>query len=93
MAEGQPYEYRRRPLTEPDWTRFPGWRGVTREEWVVLPGNGYCARKSRSLIVSLAVPLVDQRRDLRRAPGFFGALVEMLVGLHEAGQDFGGGLE
>ncbi|HKT02548.1 MAG TPA: lysine 2,3-aminomutase [Rugosimonospora sp.] len=29
----QPYEYRRRPLTEPDWTRFPGWRGVTRDEW------------------------------------------------------------
>ncbi len=29
----QPYEYRRRPLVEPDWTRFPGWRGVTRDEW------------------------------------------------------------
>ena len=23
---GQPYDYRRRPLVEPDWTRFPGWR-------------------------------------------------------------------
>ena len=30
---GQPYEYRRRPLVEPDWTRFPGWRHVTREQW------------------------------------------------------------
>ena len=29
----QPYQYRRRPLVEPDWTRFPGWRGVTAAEW------------------------------------------------------------
>jgi lysine 2,3-aminomutase len=32
-AAGQPYEYRRRELIEPDWSRFPGWRGVTREQW------------------------------------------------------------
>lgn len=30
---GQPYDYRRRPLTEPDWTRLPGWHHVTRTEW------------------------------------------------------------
>ena len=30
---GQPYEYHRRPLVEPDWTRFPGWRHVTRDQW------------------------------------------------------------
>ena len=29
----QPYEYRRRTLAEPDWTRFPGWRDVTAEQW------------------------------------------------------------
>jgi lysine 2,3-aminomutase len=29
----QPYEYRRRPLVEPDWTRLPGWRQVTRDQW------------------------------------------------------------
>jgi lysine 2,3-aminomutase len=29
----QPYDYRRRELVEPDWTRFPGWRGVTQAEW------------------------------------------------------------
>ena len=29
----QPYEYRRRELTEPDRRRLPGWAGVTREEW------------------------------------------------------------
>ncbi|MFI6071720.1 KamA family radical SAM protein [Actinoplanes sp. NPDC051343] len=30
---GQPYEYRRRTLVEPDWTRFPGWRDVTTAQW------------------------------------------------------------
>ncbi len=29
----QPYLYRRSELVEPDWTRFPGWREVTAEEW------------------------------------------------------------
>ena len=29
----QPYEYRRAELVEPDWTRFPGWRDVTRAQW------------------------------------------------------------
>ncbi|GAA0528413.1 lysine 2,3-aminomutase [Paractinoplanes ferrugineus] len=30
---GQPYDYRRRPLAEPDWTRFPGWKHVTTAQW------------------------------------------------------------
>jgi len=30
---GQPYEYRRVELVEPDWTRFPGWRAVTAAQW------------------------------------------------------------
>jgi len=29
----QPYRYRRRALLEPDWTRLPGWRNVTPDEW------------------------------------------------------------
>jgi len=29
----QPYAYRRRELTEPDWTRLPGWRHITAVEW------------------------------------------------------------
>jgi len=32
-ATGQPYRYLRRELVEPDWTRLPGWRGVTAEQW------------------------------------------------------------
>jgi lysine 2,3-aminomutase len=29
----QPYEARRRELVEPDWTRFPGWRDVSPDQW------------------------------------------------------------
>ena len=29
----QPYVYRRRELVEPDWTRLPGYRDVTAEQW------------------------------------------------------------
>ena len=32
-ANAQPYAYARRELVEPDWTRLPGWRNVTRDEW------------------------------------------------------------
>ena len=32
-AERQPYHYRRADLVEPDWTRFPGWRDVTIDDW------------------------------------------------------------
>jgi len=33
VLNGQPHEYRRHELVEPDWTRLPGWRDVTREQW------------------------------------------------------------
>ena len=29
----QPYEYRRREPSEPDWRRLPGWRDVTERQW------------------------------------------------------------
>jgi lysine 2,3-aminomutase len=32
-ANAQPYTYALRELVEPDWTRLPGWRDVTRAEW------------------------------------------------------------
>jgi lysine 2,3-aminomutase len=32
-GDGQPYAYRRAELVEPDWTRLPGWKDVTAEEW------------------------------------------------------------
>ncbi len=30
LSAGQPYPYQRVELVEPDWTRFPGWREVSR---------------------------------------------------------------
>ena len=33
MVIEQPYQYRRRRLVEPDWTRFPGWADVTEADW------------------------------------------------------------
>jgi lysine 2,3-aminomutase len=47
---GQPYEYRRRELVEPDWTRFPGWRGVTREQWESAQWQrAHCVKNARQL--------------------------------------------
>lgn len=33
ITEGQPYQYVRQQLVEPDWRRFPGWRQATEEQW------------------------------------------------------------
>ena len=47
---GQPYEYRRRPLTEPDWRRFPGWAGVTTAEWESAQWQrAHCVKNIRQL--------------------------------------------
>jgi KamA family protein len=47
---GQPYSYHRRPLTEPDWRRFPGWRDVTREEWESAQWQrAHCVKNVRQL--------------------------------------------
>ncbi|MEY8014806.1 KamA family radical SAM protein [Mycobacterium sp. HUMS_12744610] len=32
-AIDQPYAYARKPLSEPDWRRYPGWAAVTDAEW------------------------------------------------------------
>src|SRR5690606_11875946 len=29
----QPYVYQRREIVEPDWSRFPGWREITADQW------------------------------------------------------------
>jgi KamA family protein len=46
----QPYAYRRRPLAEPDWTRLPGWRQVTRAEWSSAQWQrAHCVKSVRQL--------------------------------------------
>ncbi|MEV5572157.1 lysine 2,3-aminomutase [Spirillospora sp. NPDC052269] len=47
---GQPYVYRRRPLTEPDWRRFPGWRDVTTADWESAQWQrAHCVKNVRQL--------------------------------------------
>ena len=50
MQLDQPYVYRSRELREPDWTRLPGWRDVTREQWEsVLWQRAHCVKYVRQL--------------------------------------------
>ena len=65
---GQPYPYRRTELVEPDWTRFPGWRQVTRAEWESVQWQrAHCVKNLRQLRELLG-DLVDERfyADLER---------------------------
>ncbi len=49
-AADQPYSYRRRPLVEPDWRRFPGWAGVSRDEWESAQWQrAHCVKNVRQL--------------------------------------------
>ncbi len=64
----QPYVYRQVALVEPDWTRFPGWRDVTREEWESVQWQrAHCVKNVRQLRELLG-DLVDDRfyADLER---------------------------
>jgi lysine 2,3-aminomutase len=49
-GDGQPYAYRRAELVEPDWTRLPGWKGVTAEEWrSVQWQRSHCVKNVKQL--------------------------------------------
>ncbi len=61
MIEGQPYEYRRRELVEPDWTRLPGWRTVTRDQWESAQWQrAHCVKNVKQLR-ELYGDLLDER--------------------------------
>ena len=50
MAIEQPYVYRQRALTEPDWTRLPGWRDVTAADWASAQWQrAHCVKNLRQL--------------------------------------------
>ena len=50
LETGQPYPYRRPDLVEPDWTRFPGWRDVTAEEWASVQWQrAHCVKNVKQL--------------------------------------------
>ena len=68
LETGQPYPYRRVELVEPDWTRFPGWKDVTPEEWASVQWQrAHCVKNLRQLRELLG-DLVDERfyADLER---------------------------
>ena len=65
---GQPYPYQRVELVEPDWTRFPGWKDVTTEEWESVQWQrAHCVKNVKQLRELLG-DLVDERfyADLER---------------------------
>jgi lysine 2,3-aminomutase len=67
-AARQPYAYRRRPLTEPDWRRLPGWRDVTEAEWESAQWQrAHCVKNVRQLRRVMG-DLLDERfyADLER---------------------------
>ena len=64
----QPYLYRQVELVEPDWTRFPGWKDVAREEWESVQWQrAHCVKNIKQLR-ELMGDLVDERfyADLER---------------------------
>ena len=68
LETGQPYPYRRVELVEPDWTRFPGWKDVTAEEWESAQWQrAHCVKNVRQLR-ALFGDLLDEQfyADLER---------------------------
>ena len=71
LETGQPYPYRRVELVEPDWTRFPGWKDVTAEEWESAQWQrAHCVKNVKQLR-ALFGDLLDERvlRRPRARPG------------------------
>ena len=68
MSIEQPYVYRRRPLVEPEWTRLPGFAGVTREEWASAQWQrAHCVKNVKQLRDLLGDLLEDRfYADLER---------------------------
>ena len=61
VEAGQPHEYRRRELIEPDWTRLPGWRDVTREQWESAQWQRVNCVKNAKQLRALMGDLIDER--------------------------------
>ncbi len=64
----QPYQYRARPLVEPDWTRFPGWRDVTAVDWASAQWQRAHCVKNVAQLRAVFGDLADDRfyADLER---------------------------
>ncbi|GAB2757384.1 lysine 2,3-aminomutase [Nocardioides salsibiostraticola] len=64
----QPYSYLRRELVEPDWTRFPGWREVSADQWASVQWQRVNCIKNLKQLKALFGDLIDERfyADLER---------------------------
>ena len=64
----QPYIYRHRELVEPDWTRFPGFRDVTAQDWASAQWQrAHCVKNIRQLRELMGDLLTDDfYSDLER---------------------------
>ncbi|MFI5892211.1 KamA family radical SAM protein [Actinoplanes sp. NPDC051513] len=60
-ATGQPYDYQRRTLAEPDWTRFPGWRDVTAAQWESAQWQRVNCVKNIKQLRAVMGDLLDER--------------------------------
>ena len=80
QAAPQPYEYRRQELVEPDWTRLPGWRHATREQWESAQWQRVNCVKNVKQLRAVLGDLVDERfyADLAADQARF-ATMSMLV--------------
>ena len=68
VTSGQPYQYRRVELVEPDWTRFPGWTDVTAEDWASVQWQRAHCIKNIKQLRALMGDLIEDRfyDDLER---------------------------
>ncbi|GAA2525424.1 lysine 2,3-aminomutase [Pilimelia columellifera] len=57
----QPYEYRRRVLAEPDWTRFPGWADITHAQWENAQWQRVNCIKNITQLRKIMGDLLDER--------------------------------
>ena len=64
----QPYPYQQVELVEPDWTRLPGWRDVTADEWESVQWQrAHCVKNVKQLRAVMG-DLIEDRfyEDLER---------------------------
>ncbi|MEJ7688972.1 MAG: lysine 2,3-aminomutase [Nocardioidaceae bacterium] len=60
----QPYPYTRVELVEPDWTRLPGWKGVTAQEWASVQWQrAHCVKNLKQLRAVYGDLLEDRLYD------------------------------
>jgi len=76
----QPYAYRRVEAIEPEWQRFPGWRGVTAAQWRDVSWQRTNSIKTLRRLRDVLGDLVDDifYEDLKRDQASF-ATMSMLI--------------